>query len=79
MPHKSFVGWSEARSPTAVAGNIRNVALRTSLQPTKNRVLLPPNYFLNNLKLQLTKSGHYIYGIKILNVTSLTVHLTMLY
>ena len=30
-----FVGWSEARSPTAVADYAPNVGLRASLQPTK--------------------------------------------
>ena len=32
-----LVGWSEARSPTAVVRYAPNVGLRASLQPTKNR------------------------------------------
>ncbi len=31
-----FVGWSEARSPTAVVRYTPNVGFRASLQPTKN-------------------------------------------
>ena len=31
-----YVGWSEARSPTAVVSYASNVGLRTSLQPTKD-------------------------------------------
>ena len=39
---KVFVGWSEARSPTAEVSDTRHVGLRASLQPTKNRILRHP-------------------------------------